>query len=161
MLEHPHKVDGLVLGGCYMRNALPLPAPPTSLAGLVSAVAPELPVQPLDPAVISRDEAVVRAYAADPLVYHGRVKARLGAELLRCGGYLLDRAESIKLPVLILHGGTDRLAAVSGSRELYEKLGSEDKALKVYGGFFHEILNEPGKEQVWADVAGWLEAHLG
>lgn len=160
VLEHPHKADGLILSGCYVRNALPVPGALVSLAGLVSAVAPELPVQPLDPAVLSRDETVVRAYAADPLVYHGRVKARLGAELLRCGDYLLDRAESVKLPTLILHGGADRLAAMSGSRELYERLGSEDKALKVYDGFFHEILNEPGKEQVWADVVSWLEAHL-
>ena len=64
----------------------------------------------------SRDPVVVQAYKDDPLVYHGKIRARLGYELLRTGPYVLGRAHNIELPVLIQHGAADKLAAVAGGR---------------------------------------------
>ena len=48
----------------------------------------------------------------------------------------------------------------AGSRLLYEKAGSTDKTLKIYEGLYHEILNEPEKEQVMDDMLGWMDARL-
>ena len=48
----------------------------------------------------------------------------------------------------------------SGSQLFYEKAGSPDKTLKLYEGHFHDLLNDIGKEQVMADVKGWISAHL-
>jgi lysophospholipase len=42
--------------------------------------------------------------------------------------------------------------------EFYKRVASSDKTLKVYDGFYHEILNEFGKETVLADIYGWLSA---
>ena len=36
---------------------------------------------------------------------------------------------------------------------------SADKTLKLYDGFYHEILNEPGKAKVKADIVEWLDKH--
>ena len=159
VLEQPEKVDGLVLSGAYLSNAARVPRPLLALSGPVSRLFPSLPVQSLDTSALSRDPAVVRAYEADPLVYHGKVKARLGHEMLQAGAFVMARADSVHLPLLIMHGGADQLAAPNGSRELYERVSSEDKTLKIYDGYYHEIFNDVSKERVVGDVLEWLRAH--
>lgn len=159
VLEQPERVDGLILSGAYLQNASPTPPLLERLVGPVSRMAPGLPVQSLDTGALSRDKEVVRAYERDPLVYHGKVKARMGAELLNAGGYLLARVDSIRTPVLIMHGGDDRLAHPNGSRELFEQIGSRDKTLHIYEGFYHEIFNDVGREEPLEDLLEWLEAH--
>jgi lysophospholipase len=44
---------------------------------------------------------------------------------------------------------------------VHERAASEDKTLKIYDGFFHEVLNElpEDRERVLADIAAWLQAH--
>ena len=159
VLEQPEKVDGLLLSGAYLSNAVEVPRPLLALSGPVSRLFPSLPVQSLDTSALSRDPAVVAAYEKDPLVYHGKVKARLGHEMLQAGAFVMARADSVHLPILVMHGGADRLAASSGSRELYERVGSEDKTLKIYDGYYHEIFNDVGKERVVGDLLEWLGAH--
>ena len=66
----------------------------------------------------------------------------------------------IKLPVLIMHGTADNLSDPEGSRILFEGVGSEDKTLKLYEDFYHEIFNEPEREQVFADMDEWLTARI-
>lgn len=158
VLEHPEKVEGLLVTAAYMENAVKLSPLLTRAAPLISRLAPELPVQRLDTDALARDKSVVQAYRSDPLVYHGKVRARLGYELLRAGPYVLERAASIEVPVLLQHGGADRLAAPAGTQAVFAALGSSDKTLKLYDGAFHEILNDYGREQVLTDVLGWLEA---
>jgi alpha-beta hydrolase superfamily lysophospholipase len=43
---------------------------------------------------------------------------------------------------------------------LYELVGSRDKTLKLYEGFYHEIFNEPGHLQVMADLEAWLATRI-
>ena len=38
--------------------------------------------------------------------------------------------------------------------------GSADKTLKLYEGHYHDLLNDLGKEEVLADIVGWIEARL-
>ena len=159
VLEQPERVDGLILSGAYLSNAVRVPRALLALSRPVSRLFPSLPVQPLDTSALSRDPAVVEAYKADPLVYHGNVKARLGSEMLQAGAFVTERADSVHLPVLIMHGGADRLAAPEGSRELFERVGSRDKTLHIYEGYYHEIFNDVGKEKPVGDVLEWLGAH--
>lgn len=160
VLEHPEKVEGVVVSAAYAQNAVPLSPPLEHAAPFVSKVAPDLPVQELNTEDLARDPAVVQAYRDDPLVYHGKVRARLGFELLRTGPYVLGRAESIELPVLLQHGTADRIAAPAGSRAIFERLGGGDKTLKLYEGAYHEILNDYGKEEVVADLLAWLNTRV-
>lgn len=161
VLEHPEKVEGLAVTGALVQNAVTVPPLLERAAALVSNLAPDLPVQELRAEDVSRDPAVVQAYQDDPLIYHGKVRARLGLELLRAGPYVLGRAHHIELPILIQHGTADKIAAVSGVEALYRELGGEDKALELYDGAYHEILNDYGKEQVTSDLVTWFNARAG
>ncbi len=158
VLEHPEKVEGLAVSGALLQNAVPVPRLLEFAAGVVSAALPDLPVQELHAEDVSRDPAVVQAYRDDPLIYHGKVRARLGFEILRTGPYVMGRAHNIELPVLIQHGTADKLASVAGVEALFDAVGSADKTLELYRGAYHEILNDPGKEEVIDDLVAWLNA---
>ena len=66
----------------------------------------------------------------------------------------------ITLPVLILHGTADQATKPSGSQHFFDRTGSRDKTIRLYGGHFHDLLNDLGKELVMADIENWLDAHL-
>jgi alpha-beta hydrolase superfamily lysophospholipase len=106
---------------------------------------------------ISRDEAVVRQFRDDPLVFQGRFPVRTGAEIMRAGDVARQRFREVRAPLLIFHGSLDRVATVEASRALYEQAESGDKQLCVYDGLYHEVLNEPERERVLADLIEWVE----
>jgi alpha-beta hydrolase superfamily lysophospholipase len=69
-------------------------------------------------------------------------------------------AARITLPMLMLHGGADVMTAPEGSRFLYEHISSSDKTLKIYPGLYHEILNEPERAEVMAEILVWCETRV-
>jgi alpha-beta hydrolase superfamily lysophospholipase len=160
VIEHPHQVDGLMLSAPYLINAVKVPAILLAVSGIVSRLLPGLPTIKLDTTAISRDPNVVYQYKTDPLVYNGGTKARFGSELLSAGDYVLHRASSIKSPILVMHGTDDKIADVEGSKQLFDTLSSKDKTLKLFDGFYHEILNEIEKEKVYQEMLSWLEQRL-
>ena len=60
----------------------------------------------------------------------------------------------------MLVGGQDPIVDPAAARELYDRLGSEDKTLLLYPKMLHEPLNELGREQVLDDLARWIEPRL-
>jgi alpha-beta hydrolase superfamily lysophospholipase len=160
-LDRGTGLAGGVLSGVSVQ--MPDNVTPTTLllAKALSALAPKTPVQGIDAQGISRDPAVVQAYVSDPLVYTGRICARTGIELLKAQRRILAEASRIKLPVLMVHGSEDRISPLAGARPFYDAIASADKTLKVYEGLYHEVYNEPEREQVLEDVTAWLETRLG
>jgi acylglycerol lipase len=159
-IKQPNQVDGLLLSSPYLINAVSVPAPLMAVSGFVSRVLPGLPTIKLDSRDISRDPVIVKSYDTDPLNYRGGTKARFGTELLGAGEYVFSHASTIKLPVLIMIGTGDRIADAQGGKKLFELVGSSDKTLKIYDDYYHEILNEIGKEKVYEDSLTWLQHHL-
>lgn len=159
-VERPDNYDLMVLSGPAVA-AQDQVSPLLALAAKVlGAVLPGLPAQELDVDAISRDPAVVAAYKEDPLVYHGKVPAGIGRALLLVGETMPRRAPALTAPLLVVHGEQDRLISVAGSRRLVECVGSTDVELKVYPGLYHEVFNEPEREQVLDDVVSWITARL-
>ena len=156
VIEQPNQVDGLLLSSPYLINAVSVPAPLMAVSGIVSRILPGLPTIKLESRDISRDAKVVKAYDTDPLNYRGGTKARFGTELLGAGKYVFSRASAIKLPILIMVGTGDRIAASEGGKKLFETVSSSDKTLKTYDDYYHEILNDIGKEQIYQDIVDWL-----
>ncbi len=131
------------------------------LAGVLSALVPDLRVAALDAEEkISRDPEVVRAFREDPLVYHGRIKARTGAEILVTMEGLAARLPRLSVPLLLLHGTDDEICALAGSTMVHDRVSSPDKTLRRYQGLYHEVFNEPERDEVLTDLVHWLEQHL-
>jgi len=143
-----------------------VPAAPPSrftvwISRFLSRFFPRIGVLALDANGVSRDPAVVAAYLADPLVYTGKIGARLGKEFMDAMAAAQAGAHRITLPILLQHGAADSLAAADGSRYLYDHVASADKRLAIYPGLFHEIYNEPEQGAVLDDLVGWFDAHVG
>ena len=65
------------------------------------------------------------------------------------------------LPLLFVAGAEDPVgecgAGVRRAVDEYRTAGVVSVDLRLYDGMRHEILNEPGKEGVYADIEHWLE----
>jgi len=159
-VHHQHELAGLILSGAGLKVTSSVPLILIALAPIASRLLPKLGIMALDASAASQDQAVVDAAQNDPLVYHGRIRVRLGAEMLKATQELPRQMSWISLPILIMHGSADRLADPAGSQMLYERVSSKDKTLKFYEGFYHEIFNEPEHVQVFADMEAWLATHV-
>jgi alpha-beta hydrolase superfamily lysophospholipase len=156
-LRWPEDLSGLILSGPLIGGSAP--AGQRLVVSVLSAIAPTMGTVALPPEAVSRDPAVVAAYAADPLVTVGKVPARTAHELFaQLPGYL-QNAPGMKVPVLIQHGEADALVPLKGARPTIDAIGASDKTVITYPGLFHEIYNEPEKDTVVGDLARWLAAH--
>jgi alpha-beta hydrolase superfamily lysophospholipase len=112
---------------------------------------------------LSRDPDEVDRYIADPLC---------GDDNPLTYGYLIDLFEvvapagdqlgSISCPVLVIAGDQDPAAGMGAhATALAEALDAAgvDVDVTIYPGARHELLNETNRDEVTADVVGWLQRH--
>ncbi|MXP22941.1 alpha/beta fold hydrolase [Gordonia sp. HNM0687] len=158
-LGHQERLAGLVLSGAAVVPGDDMSPIAMKLAPLLARVAPGLPTAALDASAISRDEQVVADYNADPLVTRSKIPADLGAAMLATMQSFPRRLPQLRVPLLVLHGGDDVLTNPAGSEMVDDLAGSPDKTLTIYDGLYHEIFNEPERDQVISDVVDWLGAH--
>lgn len=140
-LQMPAPPPGaLVFFGKIMRRLYPAFSMPTGL----------------DPAGISTDPAEVARYRADPLI-HDRITPGWFFSALEAQPYALARAAGIGLPLLVLVGTADPIAAPEGSRALARQAGA---TLHEFEGLRHELHHEPARRQVWQTAYDWLWPHF-
>ncbi|MGX7952890.1 alpha/beta hydrolase [Tsuneonella sp. HG249] len=156
-LRWPEDLSGLILSGPLIGGSVPKAQ--LLAMRLFSAIAPGMGTVALPPEAVSRDPAVVAAYATDPLVTVGKVPARTAHELFSALPAYLKGAPHMKVPVLIQHGEADALVPLAGVRPTIDAIGASDKTVITYPGLFHEIYNEPEKDEVIDDLIHWLDAH--
>lgn len=159
-VEHPGDYTAMVLSGPAVDANESVSPVKLRAAKVLGRIAPGLPVENLPADAVSRDPRVVSAYEADPLVYHGKMPAGIGRALIGVGETMPKRAAAITAPLLVVHGESDRLIPVHGSRRLLECVGTTDAHLKVYPGLYHEVFNEPEQALVLDDVTSWIESKL-
>ena len=65
-------------------------------------------------------------------------------------------SNSIRLPLLVMHGAADAMTTPAGSEAFYEAVSSTDKRLRIYPQLYHEIFNEPERLQVLGELRDWI-----
>ena len=158
-LGHLSPLRGLILSSPAL--AVRLTPLDRSMLKALSFLAPFLGVpNGVQPRFLSHDSKVVSAYKADPLV-HGKISSRLLKAIVRAMAYCQVSAGTLKVPTLLLVAGDDRLVDADGSRQFVTKTPVGMAQMHIYPGFFHEVLNEPEAERVFADIRSWLATHHG
>lgn len=161
-LQYPQAIRGMLVFSCPLHLAGRLADYGGALAKRCSRYAPRLRI----PSLIDLDELtdnprVIDDFGHDP---YRLSTVTLGwlSQFTLAREHIERHAGRIASPALICHGGNDRIAAVSGARALYERLGSEDKSLRVYPGFKHELLNHQPAEsaRVLKETVAWLDKRL-
>ncbi|RWC59958.1 alpha/beta hydrolase [Mesorhizobium sp.] len=157
-LEHQAELAGFICESF----AFQVYAPDFALAVLkgLSHVAPHLHVLRLKNEDFSRDPAIVASMNSDPLIDNEVQPTSTVAALVRADERLKRDFPLITLPVFILHGTADKATKPAGSQLFFDTTGSSDKTLKLYPGHFHDLLNDLGREEVMAEVLGWIGARL-
>lgn len=116
---------------------------------------------------LTRDEAVVDAFIRDEAC--GFVFAAAGFRDMFEGLLTITDPAQIRqtppdLPILMLYGTDDPVGdfgkMVQQAYDAYLEAGVRRVELKAYEGMRHEILNELGKEEVYQDIAVWLETEV-
>ena len=158
--KYPRAIDGLILHCPGVAQKLEIGAGKKIAGNLLSL----LNVKRYVPSNINhedatRNPAIIKQMETDPLRFE-QVTPRFGIEGLKAAREGFDSAPSIRLPVLLQQAGADKLVDPERSKEFFEALSSEDKTWKLYDGLYHQIHNEPEKEQVLGDMADWLEKRL-
>ena len=160
LLKHQDELTGVVFSGPGIKVPENISNAVIFAGKILSVVMPKAGIIQLDAEGICRDPAVVDAYLNDPLVYTGKITARLSAEMLKTIQHVTGSAIKIRLPIMIVQGGSDKLVDPSGAQLLYDSVSSEDKKIKIYDGLYHEVFNEPEHGQVLDDVKVWIDSHL-
>jgi alpha-beta hydrolase superfamily lysophospholipase len=151
------KIAGLILTGALLEMADELYPRLRHLAVAANHVAPWLRVPSIPFDWLSRDSNAVTAFRNDPLVCQNGFTVRVAVEARRAMKEMSTRAAALRDPLLILHGGCDRICGPAGARALFAKAGSTDKTIRVYEDLYHEVLDEPERETVLADLTGWID----
>lgn len=155
--RHP-ETQGLIFSSPFLGFSDDVPAFLLALADVLGTIAPWLPVGGVDNTGLSRDPAVVAAADADPLAYHGKVRARTGSQFNMAIRAAREAFAEITNPAYIIHGSADRVVPPSGSKALFDGCASADKSLKIYEDGYHELWNDLEKDAVVAGIRDWVLA---
>jgi len=158
-LEKPEGLAGVIISspGLATHPEFKPPAALRMMVGILSRIAPRLRVaSDLDTDAISRDPDVVKAYTDDPLV-SSKVSTRWYAEAMKAMVKAQEAAPTLSIPMLLMQSGADRLVDPDAPRRWSEAAPDGLVELVVWEGLYHEMLNEPEKDQVRAKLLDWLQ----
>jgi alpha-beta hydrolase superfamily lysophospholipase len=162
VLTRPDGIAGIIVSSPFLGmhpNAAPS-APLHMVANVISTFSPKLMFSKIaEPKFLSRDPQVAGAYVDDPLV-SDTVSARWFTEVLQAQANTLARAPDLALPALVMQSGDDRLADPAATRAWVAAAPAELVDYVEWDGFYHEMFNEPEKEQVFEKMEGWLEGQI-
>lgn len=158
--RQPEFLRGVLLTGPMLKISDDISPVMQQASSVLGEWLPKLKTIKLDSKAVSRDPKVVEAYEQDPMVYTGSTYARTGAEMIGVTRRIQANMEKFRLPVLIMHGTADRLTDPEGSKMLESRATAADKALKLFPGLYHELINEPEKEEVMKEMLIWMEERL-
>jgi acylglycerol lipase len=161
-IQHGAQFQGVVATGPALRSSLQEQQAKVAMVRLLGSILPSVTVYSgLDAASISRDAAVVQAYKNDALVHYS-TSLGFGKAALNAIDFCFAHASEFPVPLLIMHGKADKITYASGSEEFANlvRLAGKDVTLKLWDGLYHEVHNEPEKEDVFRYMIAWLDGHL-
>jgi alpha-beta hydrolase superfamily lysophospholipase len=157
LLKKP-RLNGVIVTALSNKTSIQEQKAKLILSKVLGSIVPKMSITTgLVPATISKDPEVVTRYISDPLVHH-MVTVGWGKSALNAIAWSDEHAIEWTLPVLFMHGEKDQLAYAEGSKEFAGKIKG-DCTLKIWPGLYHEVHNEPEKEQVFEYMLNWLNAH--
>ena len=153
-IKYPGKVDGIITSGAltyyntkFMGNIFPIQeSPETYISNELSGG-------------VCSDPKVIEAYTKDPLV-EKQISIGLINQVYKGIEFIRKNSKRFKYPILIMHGADDGIVSAKDSTDLFLDIQSTDKNLIIYSKLYHEILNEPSKDEIIADILFWTSKRI-
>lgn len=158
LLKHSPQIRGAIVTSPWLRLAFEPSKAKIRAAALMKRILPSM-VQPSGLVVehLSHDSAVVEKYRNDALV-HDKISVRLFSEAVNAAEYAMSHAADLKTPLLIMHGDSDLITSSGATAEFAEK--ASNARLKIWKDGYHELHNENFRNEVFDEIAGWIEGIL-
>jgi alpha-beta hydrolase superfamily lysophospholipase len=158
--EYNTRFDGAIISAPWLATAVHVPRWKVNAAQSLSRLLPALPFRAgIRAEHLSHDPDIVEAYRADPLV-HDRITPRLFTELSTAMGLALQRSDRIQEPLLFMVAGEDRLVDTERSLTFARSITAADITIRVYPGYYHEILNEVDRAVIHREIRDWIAARV-
>lgn len=119
-----------------------------------------MPDEPIDTSTLSRDPAVGRAYAEDPLIWHGPFKKPTVRALDTALRRIDEHGSLGALPTFYVHGEADELVRPRDTRVGIDAIRGDDLTERLYPDARHEVFNETNRDEVLADVTAFIDRVL-
>lgn len=156
-LEHPDQLRGVILSSPCLQLRLPLPPWLVKAAETLNRLWPRLRVPNQIAAwMVTRNENVRQQYLADPLVYN-KVSIRWFCELQKAMRAARADADKVRVPLLVMQAGDDQLVDPAATADFVQRVQTADKTFHLFPGLYHEVLNEPERDQVLTVIREWLQ----
>ena len=155
LLRNNPKIKGAIVLSPWLRLSFEPPRSKIILAHVMKNLVPGLVLSAgLNVSHISNNAVVGENFKSDPLT-HNKISLSLFHGAMNAAGYSLDHASELRVPTLIIHGSDDLITSPGGSREFAEKSGKA--VLRIWEGGYHELHNEPFKDEVFRFILDWMD----
>ncbi len=158
--EFEAPIRGGIIVSPWLATAMAVPHWKLLLVNVMNRALPSLPFPAgIRAEHLCHDPDVVAAYREDPLV-HDTMTPRLFAEVSAAMGLVFQRSDRLRVPLLFLVAGDDRVVDAERALRFARSL-SGDVTVRAFAGRYHELLFEPDRGPALEELRRWLAEHLG
>ncbi|MFZ5828267.1 MAG: alpha/beta hydrolase [Bacillota bacterium] len=158
-VAYPGTIKGLVLTSPWFQAKTEPTAVQKALLPLILRLLPRLAMESnVPPENCTRNPEFHARDRQDPL-RNAKVTPRWWVEMNEAAAAChTSMSLPSELPVLFVQAGDDLLVDPDATRAIFERVGHDRKAFRLLAGKYHEVLNDPGYEEVLTEVHTWLKA---
>lgn len=150
----PH-INGLIITSPFLRQYHQPHEVLKYIAHGLSLVLPFITVNNrIKPEQLSHDNKYVTDHNHDHLL-HNRISFKLFTEASVSGENIIKQAYRINHPLLLMHGSKDTVTSHKASLQFSRNTGPFF-TVKIWEGLFHELHNEPSKDEVFSFIMNWI-----
>lgn len=150
----------VILSSPFLGMSLQVPQWKLLGSKILNIVAPEFTLgDEILPTMISRDPIFLKEHAQDVLRHH-QISSRWFLGALDAIEYVQSRAQKWNFPTVLQVPRRDEVVSTASSLSFAERIQSSFKNVHVYPDRKHEIYNDLGREDVFADLKISLSSAL-
>lgn len=155
-----HGFENIILSNPALDVVSNQPSVLVSLIRLLAPVFPKLKTTKLSSEFISRDPIEREKYDTDPYNYRQGTRPGFANEFDKASSWLFKNAKKVKQSLYLKYSLSDKVVVPEASEVFYRNVSSIDKSKTQYEGLYHELLNEPEKEEVMENILKWCIARF-
>lgn len=159
LLRRQPDIAGAIVTGPWLKLAFDVPQAEVIFGRVLEQFYPKYSRhRPLAAERLTSDPEMIQQIVADKFG-HGHITAKFFFSVRRAGIWALQHADRLSVPLLLMHGGDDKITSIAASQQFAKRAGALCQFVE-WPGFRHEIHNEAGRFDVFRQVREWLDMQL-
>jgi alpha-beta hydrolase superfamily lysophospholipase/SAM-dependent methyltransferase len=106
--------------------------------------------------MLTHDAEQARRYDEDPLIARS-IAVNILLQMHDAATRLMEDAGAIRVPTLLLTGGSDWVVHRSAQQRFFQRLGSPIRQMRTFPGMYHDVLHEKDRQVVIAEARQFIQ----